>query len=392
MKPSILRNLFLSYLAFGLLMGLVFPFYANIFVEWHPGAKTWFTIGCIVAGISIGLVNYLLCKQILLNRLKQISVVAHAISEKDISHNCTIQSHDLVGEIISSFNLMAANLRHMIGQIGTSATQLEGQSQQLSTVCASEMKCATRQLEEADRVSQTVGELSSTVQQIAESATETATLTENADGKAQEGALIATEAIGSIDNLSVSINHAANVLCKLEEKNESISSVLEVIRNIAEQTNLLALNAAIEAARAGEQGRGFAVVADEVRTLATRTQQSTGEIATIISELQQGSNDAVQAMEGARSQAVSTEERFEHTAELLAEISGDIRSISERNRSLADAASFQNSMVGDVNQHIQAIHGDCNQMAESSEQIVALTRDLHVQAGALKGLVEQFKH
>jgi methyl-accepting chemotaxis protein len=315
MKPSILRNLFLSYLALGLLMGLLLPFYANIFVEWHPGAKSWFTIGCIVAGLSIGAVNYLLCKQILLSRLKQISVVAHAISEKDISHNCSIQSKDLVGEIISSFNLMTTNLREIISQIGTSSTQLEDQSRQLTRVSDLGMESATRQHSETDHVAQTISEFSNSVEQIAESASENATITEDADNKAREGALVATDAIGSITTLSAKINRAAELISKLEEKNESIGGVLDVILNIADQTNLLALNAAIEAARAGEQGRGFAVVADEVRTLATRTQKSTGEISSIICELQQNSRDAVHAMEDARSQADNTEMKFEHTAE-----------------------------------------------------------------------------
>ncbi len=392
MKPSILRNLFLSYLSFGLLMGLIFPFYANIFVEWHPGAKTWFVVGCIIAGITIGLINYLLCKHILLRRLKQISVVAHAISNKDISHDCSIKSEDLVGEIISSFNQMTANLRHIISQIGMSATQVDDRSRQLTTICDFGMDCAARQQSETDRVAQTISEFSSTVRQISESASENAVLTEDADSKAREGALIATEAIGSIASLSARIDKAAQVIRNLEGKNESIGGVLDVIRGIAEQTNLLALNAAIEAARAGEQGRGFAVVADEVRSLAIRTQQSTGEITTIISELQQGSADAVQVMDGALSQAGDTETKFEHAAELLAEISGDIRGISERNRSFAEAASFQESMINEVNEHMQSISTDSDQMAEGSEQIVSSTRELNDQAGKLKELVGQFSH
>ena len=392
MKPSILRNLFLSYLAFGLIMGLIFPFYAALFVEWHPGAKVWFTSGCIVAGLSIGLINYWLCKQILLRRLKQISVVAQAISNHDISHDCSLKSEDLVGEIIVSFNQMTANLRHMIGRIGTSALQLEEQTQQLATVCDSGMEGAARQQTETEQVAQVIDEFSDSVRRIAESASETANLTEDADGKAREGALIASEAIGSISYLSTSIHGAADVIRELQEKSESIGGVLDVIRSIAEQTNLLALNAAIEAARAGEQGRGFAVVADEVRTLATRTQQSTGEIETIISQLQQGSGNAVQAMESARGQAESTEEKFEHAAELLAEISGAIRGITERNRAFAETASFQNSMVNDVSRHVQSINEVSNQMADGSEQIVSTTRGLSAQAGELKGLVEQFKH
>ncbi len=392
MKPSILRNLFLSYLSFGLLMGLIFPFYANIFVEWHPGAKTWFAVGCIVAGLTIGLINYLLCKHILLRRLKQISVVAHAIGNKDISLDCSLKSEDLVGEIITSFNQMTANLRHVISQIGMSAAQVDDKSRQLTTICDFGMDCAARQQSETDRVAQTISEFSNTVQQISESASENAVLTEDADNKAREGALIATEAIGSIASLTARIDDAAQVIRNLEGKSDSIGGVLDVIRGIAEQTNLLALNAAIEAARAGEQGRGFAVVADEVRSLAIRTQQSTGEITTIISELQQGSSDAVRVMDGARSQAEDTETKFEHAAELLAEISGDIRGIAERNRSFAEAASFQKSMINDVSEHVQAISADSDQMAEGSGQIVSSTRDLNAQAGRLKELVGQFNH
>ncbi len=391
MKPSILKKLFLSFLAFGLLMGLIFPIYAGFFVEWKEGAKLWFTLGCIIAGLSIGFINYWLFKVILLSRLKQIAVVATAISNNDISHECSIQSEDMIGEIINSFNQMVANLRRIIGHITHSAGELEGQTHQLITISNQGMEGLEQQKDKTDQVVQVMAEFSNGVQQITDGAHQTVELTTQANEQATQSALIATEAIGSICALSGDIDKAAQVINQLDQKSESIGNMLDVIRGIAEQTNLLALNAAIEAARAGEQGRGFAVVADEVRTLATRTQQSTGEIEEIISHLQQGSRDAVKAMDGARTQANTTEEHFEQAAELLAEIAGAIQAISERNHSFAQTASMQNEMVGEVCRHVQTINEVSHQIAEGSAQAVDASTGLHSQASELRGMVEQFK-
>jgi methyl-accepting chemotaxis protein len=391
MKPSILKKLFLSFLAFGLLMGLIFPVYAGFFVEWKEGAKLWFTLGSIIAGLSIGFINYWLFKVILLNRLKQISVIAQAISNNDISHECSLQSNDLIGEIINSFNHMVANLRGIIGHITDSASELETQTQQLITISNQGMEGVEQQKDKTDQVVQVMAEFSNGVQQITDGANETVDLTTQANKQATESALIATEAIGSICALSGDIDNAAKVINQLDQKSESIGNMLDVIRGIAEQTNLLALNAAIEAARAGEQGRGFAVVADEVRTLATRTQQSTGEIEEIISHLQQGSRDAVKAMDGARSQANTTEEHFEQAAELLAEIAGAVHAISEKNHSFAQTASMQNEMVGEVCRHVQTINDVSHQISEGSVQAVDASSGLHTRATELRGLVEQFK-
>ncbi len=128
MQPSILRNLLYSFLAFGLGMGLVFPVYAQFFVDWKEGMQLWFSVGCILAGLTIGLVNYLLCKWVLLRRLSRISQVAHAISNKDLRHQCSLQSQDLVGDIIASFNQMTGNLREIVKQIFLATVELERQT------------------------------------------------------------------------------------------------------------------------------------------------------------------------------------------------------------------------------------------------------------------------
>ncbi|WP_428603761.1 methyl-accepting chemotaxis protein [Sedimenticola sp.] len=392
MKPSILRTLLMAYLGFGLAMGLLFPLYAQFFVEWKPGMQLWFNIGCLIAGLTIGIANYWVCKQVLLRRLKRISEVAQAISNNDISHQCTMVSHDLIGEIINSFNLMSTNLRNMIGRIGHSTNALDENIHQLAEIANQAREQAAQQKEETHQSVQAIDEISGTIHQVSDMAIEAANSTEQADQHAKEGTLIATEAIGSISALITDMNKAGEVIGQLDEKSASIGIVMDVIRNIAEQTNLLALNAAIEAARAGEQGRGFAVVADEVRTLATRTQESTEEIEKIIGQLQTGSRSAVNVMENARNRAMQTEEHFERAAELLAEIAGTISSVNQISNSLSTAATSQNTLIVTVKEHMGRIDDASHSTSQGAQLVANSSTNLSHQAHELKQLLEQFQH
>jgi methyl-accepting chemotaxis protein len=392
LKPSILRNLFLSYLAFGLGMGLVFPLYAQFFVDWKPGLKLWFAIGCIVAGLVIGLVNFMLCKMVLLRRLERISVVAEAISHNDISHRCQIESHDLVGSIVNSFNRMADNLSHMVGRISTSTNLLREGLEEMTRIADESREGAHRQRSESEDVAQAMTEISASVHQINDMATQAAGATRDANSRASEGALIATEAIGSISSLGASMNKTSVAIRNLEQKTENIGVVMEVIRNIAEQTNLLALNAAIEAARAGEQGRGFAVVADEVRTLATRTQQSTQEIEEIISQLQQGSQEAVVTMDQAKQQADDTEGRFEEAAEQLAAIAGAVSTIAQMNSQMAEAAASQDQVVEEITRLVHSISDVTSLTADGAQRTAEASASLQRNADELNEMISRFEY
>jgi methyl-accepting chemotaxis protein len=392
MRPSILRNLFISFLLFGLAMGLIFPLYAEFFVDWKPGMKIWFAIGCIVAGLSIGVANYIVCKVVLLKRLARISEVAQAISRNDVTHQCSMQSHDLIGTIVNSFNRMAENLRSMIGQIGHSTGQLEEQIYQINQLAEESSQAASGQQSETEQMAQAMAELSDSVHHISEMAQQAADSVSQADGQAKEGSQIANEAIVSISSLGKATEQAAQVVHDLEQKSDSIGVVMDVIRGIAEQTNLLALNAAIEAARAGEQGRGFAVVADEVRTLATRTQKSTEEIEGIIQLLQQGARDAVEVMGAAQTKAGATEERFQEAGRLLTEIATAIHRVNELSDGVAQAAVRQDQVVAGVNGHIETMRSISTQTSDMASQTADSSRNLSEQAMDLKGLVSQFKH
>ncbi|WP_037375216.1 methyl-accepting chemotaxis protein [Sedimenticola selenatireducens] len=392
MKPSILRTLFITYMGFGLIMGLLFPLYAQFFVEWKPGMQLWFNIGCIIAGLTIGIANYWVCKQVLLRRLQRISEVAQAISNNDISHQCTLVSHDLIGEIINSFNQMGANLRDMIGRIGSSTHALDENTQQLAGIAEQGREKAAQQQVESRQAVQAIDEISDSIHQVSEMAVEVAGSSGQVDQFAKESTLIATEAIGSISALIADMNKAGDVISQVDEKSASIGMVMDVIRNIAEQTNLLALNAAIEAARAGEQGRGFAVVADEVRTLATRTQESTEEIEKIIGQLQTGSRSAVNVMDNARSRAIQTEEHFEHAAELLAEIAGAISSVTLISNNLSTATASQNALIGTIKDHMEQIDESSQDTSQGALLVAESSNRLSHQAHELREMLEQFRH
>ncbi|MBF0255965.1 MAG: methyl-accepting chemotaxis protein [Gammaproteobacteria bacterium] len=391
MKPSILRNLHLSFLAFGVAMGLVFPVYAQFFVEWKEGMFAWFMLGCVLAGVSIGVINYQLFKWILLQRLTRLSDVARAISNNDISHNCMMESHDLLGEIIDSTNLMTQNLRLMIGSIDDAVDVLQSEIVQLAQLSRRTSGNTDQQRALTSQVLASVEGIRGALQQISDLSKVSAHSSNQANEQSTQGALIATEAIGSVSRLARELELAADVIRQLDAKSTNISKVMDVIRGIAEQTNLLALNAAIEAARAGEQGRGFAVVADEVRTLATRTQKSTEEIESMIGELQAGSAAAVHSMQQAKERASSTEERFEEAAVLLAEMSGVIQGISELSNRFAHSAEEQCHRIGQMVSDLAEISSISQVTTEDAERAAASSTRLEGQVSDLNSIVDRFK-
>ncbi|MDH5778691.1 MAG: methyl-accepting chemotaxis protein, partial [Gammaproteobacteria bacterium] len=319
-QPSILRRLFLSFMGFGLAMGIIFPFYAQFFVEWKPGMYLWFAIGCLVAGGSIGLANYTLVKVILISKLKQMSLLTAAVGNKDLSQSCEIVSHDVFGEISNDFNRMLANLREIVTELDNHADELSVSFMGLNAISHGSDEGVQKQREQLEQIASAMNQMVASASEVLKYASEALSASESADEQGNEAKVVTVESMGSVDSLATKVKDITEVIRELKGETDNISQMLTVINDIAEQTNLLALNAAIEAARAGEQGRGFAVVADEVRNLATRTQESTKEVAEIITRLQEGSERAVTAMEEGHNQAGEGVEFTERTAEALAEI------------------------------------------------------------------------
>jgi len=248
-----------------------------------------------------------------------------------------------------------------------------------------------QQQSEVNQVATAMNEMSATVQEVASNASHAAQAAQDASEQAGEGLKVVDHTISSINNLANAVEEASGVINQLESDTDNIGVVLEVIRGISEQTNLLALNAAIEAARAGEQGRGFAVVADEVRTLASRTQESTLEIRSMIESLQSGSTQAVEVMTKGKEQAAISVGHAQKAGESLNGITQAVSSISDMNTQIATAAEEQTAVAEEINQNIvnisqlgeQAVSG-AQQTSDASEELARLSNELQMMVGQFR--------
>lgn len=343
----------------------------------------------LLAGLLV--MGYIV-RRVIINRLNDMRHTMDAMTEdEDLSRAVAIHAEDEVGAMGHAFNRMIEKFRHSLGAVAGVTRQLGEASERVSSVAQKTLSAVTEQRSETDMVASAMNEMSATVQEVARHASQTATASSGADEESKAGVKVATEALDGIEVLIRDIENAANVIQQVQSDSASIGMILGVIKGIAEQTNLLALNAAIEAARAGEQGRGFAVVADEVRTLASRTQKSTEEIQNMIEQLQGGARNAVQAMETAQKRAHAGSECVAKAAQSLSMIAHEVGTINDMNTQIATASEEQSSVAEEINRNITTISLIADTTSADATQNSQISEDLVRLAGELNRLVSQFK-
>ncbi len=361
----------------------------------NDNSKKALEVGFMVSLLAIFIVlvvGYFISTMISRNILHVVnSLEEMGRGEGDLTKRLEASGNDEIGRLALAFNTFVAKLQTIIKQIADSTFKVSSAAEEMSSISEESKRNSDRQLHETEQVAAAINQMSATVQEVSQNASSAASSAHEASDQANSGRNVVEQTISSINELASGVEKASEVIHKLESDTENIGVVLDVIRGISEQTNLLALNAAIEAARAGEQGRGFAVVADEVRTLASRTQESTEEIHSMIESLQSGSKNAVEAMDLGRQQAHASVQQAGEAGESLNAITGSVSSISDMNTQIATAAEEQSAVSEEINRNITNITQLGEQATEGASQTSRASDELARLAAELQTTVSQFR-
>ena len=347
-----------------------------------------FTLGCFgIAGLILLFVSRAILRSIEDMKFSITSIEA----ESDLTRRIKITSQDELGQLSRSFNLMLDKFQTSLQGVAETSSALAESSQGMAEITADAANSVQTQRDELEMVATAMNEMTATVVEVAKNANDAADAAAQTDGQSQAGLAVVNSTVEAIESLAVGIERASQVVKDLEHDSHQIGSILDVIKGIAEQTNLLALNAAIEAARAGEQGRGFAVVADEVRTLASRTQESTEEIQAMIEKLQGGAKLAASAMSDSRQYVDDSVSHARGAGEALQSIVSAIATITDMNTQIATAAEEQSTVSEEINTNIVNISHAAEQTANGTNISSQESENLAHMAKRLSVLVQEFK-
>ena len=348
-------------------------------------------IGCILLVLALGILAAVIITRQITRPLQETLAIVDRIASGDLTHNEVVTRRDELGVLQQGIQRMGATLRDLISGIRDGVTQIASAAEELSAVTEQTSAGVNSQKVETDQVATAMHEMSATVHEVARNAEQASVAAADADKEARAGDKVVGEAIGQIERLAAEVVRSSDAMTVLEQESDKIGKVMDVIKAVAEQTNLLALNAAIEAARAGEAGRGFAVVADEVRGLAQRTQQSTEEIESLVAGLQNGTRQVSEIMLGSRTLTDSSVELTRKAGVSLESITRTVSNIQAMNQQIAAAAEQQSSVADEISRSIVNVRDVSEQTAEASEETAASSVELARLGGQLQMLVSHFR-
>lgn len=352
--------------------------------------KRVITISTVLA-VLISVVAALVITAMVVNPLKEVVIVAQTIAAGDLTHNLPTDRKDEPGQLMQAMQQMTVNLRDLLQNLTLGIAQLATATEEMAAISEENSAGVLQQKQETEQVATAMNEMTATVHDVAKSAEEASSAANSSAEQAQRGEQVVQQTMQQIKNLSHEVALSAHAISELKQQTNDIGTVLDVIKSIADQTNLLALNAAIEAARAGDAGRGFSVVADEVRALAFRTQESTGKIEDLISTLQHKAETSVLNMQKSAALAETTLDTANNVGVAIKTINLAVGNIQQMNLQIAAAAMQQSTVAEQINRSIFSIRDVADQSATASVQTAAASSDLSTLGNELQVIAGRFK-